>query len=176
MAAIIDIRTGASLLSDRRSRAARAQAALAAPVLGAGALAEPWAEPLAPAPRLRVVHGGRSAEYRQRQRVFAVRRLLAVVVVALLAVVGLRAAVMVVQAFSVPTADIVSTPTLDRSVPYVVQPGDTLLGLARDVAPASDPGQVVDQIVELNAAAGVSLDTSVPVRTGQRLALPVGLD
>jgi LysM domain len=175
MAAIIDIRTGASLLHDRRTRAARAQAALAAPVTADGALADTWLEP-DPGPRLRVVHGGRSAQFRQRRRVFMIRRVLAVAAVLVVAVVGLRLGSMAVQAFSVPTADIISTPSADPSLPYVVQQGDTLAGIARDLAPAGDPAAVIEQIVELNAAAGVALDVDEPVRTGQRLALPVGLD
>jgi LysM repeat protein len=83
---------------------------------------------------------------------------------------------MVVQAFSAPTADIVGTSSPDPSLPYVVQPGDTLAGIARDLAPGGDVDEVVQQIVTLNASAGVAVDADEPVRTGQRLALPVGLD
>ena len=48
-----------------------------------------------------------------------------------------------------------------------VMTGETLWSIALEVAPTSDPRDVVDEIVRLNA-----LD-SVTVSAGQRLAIPV---
>jgi Tfp pilus assembly protein FimV len=47
-----------------------------------------------------------------------------------------------------------------------VSAGDSLWSIAQDVAPHSDPRDVVDSIVRLNALDGVS------VSAGQRLAIP----
>jgi nucleoid-associated protein YgaU len=47
-----------------------------------------------------------------------------------------------------------------------VHPGDTLWGIAQEVAPRDDPRDVVDAIVNLNALDQVTL---VP---GQRIAIP----
>ncbi len=47
-----------------------------------------------------------------------------------------------------------------------VQPGDTLWSIARAVAPESDPRDVVDAIVRLNALPSGSLDV------GQSIAIP----
>jgi hypothetical protein len=51
----------------------------------------------------------------------------------------------------------------------VVQPGDTLWGIARQVAPGRDPRPVVDEIVEANdlrggLQAGQELVVAVPER------------
>lgn len=155
MAAIIDIRTGASL-SDT-------------------AFAEPDAWPHRPArPALRVVQGGRSQAGRQRQRIFLVRRVVAVVLVAVVALLAVRVGAMVVSAFTSGAA--ASGATIDASAPYVVQPGDTLWAVAEGVAPSSDPRVVVDQIVQLNSGDGSLLSADAPLRVGQRLVLPAGLD
>ncbi len=50
---------------------------------------------------------------------------------------------------------------------YVVQPGDTLWGLATEIAPNEDPRPVVDQLIELNGSAAISV--------GQELTLPAGV-
>jgi len=47
-----------------------------------------------------------------------------------------------------------------------VQTGDTLWGIAQEVAPQSDPRDVVDAIVRLNALNAVTLTP------GQRIAIP----
>jgi nucleoid-associated protein YgaU len=52
---------------------------------------------------------------------------------------------------------------------HVVLPGETLWGIARQVAPQEDPRDVVARIVEFNALQSAS------VQAGQRLALPPGL-
>ena len=48
-----------------------------------------------------------------------------------------------------------------------VLPGDSLWSIARDVAPAADPRDVVDDIMNLNALSSAVLDA------GQSLAIPV---
>jgi LysM repeat protein len=54
-------------------------------------------------------------------------------------------------------------------VTHVVLPGETLWGIAQQVAPDDDPRDTVARIVEFNAM------TSPAVQAGQRLALPPGL-
>jgi hypothetical protein len=51
---------------------------------------------------------------------------------------------------------------------HVVMPGETLWGVAGEIAPAADPRDVVAQIIELNSLDGAG------VRAGTRLALPSG--
>lgn len=152
MAAIIDIHTGAHLEDP----------------IGFSVPAQPT-----PRTQLRVVHGGRSTLVRQRRRVFLLRRLLAVVVLAVVAVVGVQVVSMVVTAFTVPGA--AGAASIDTSVPYVVQSGDSLWAVAERVAPTSDPREVVDQIVQLNGG-GSSLTADSALQVGQRLVLPTGLD
>ena len=155
MAAIIDIRTGASL-SD--------------PAL----VDADWA-PRGPArPELRVVHGGRSQVGRQLRRTFLVRRLVAAVALVLVALFAARLGAAVLSAFT--TGSGAAAATIDASSPYVVQPGDTLWAVAEGVAPSSDPRQVVEQIVELNRADGTLSSADAPLRVGQTLVLPSGLD
>jgi nucleoid-associated protein YgaU len=48
----------------------------------------------------------------------------------------------------------------------VVQPGQTLWGIARAAAPEVDPRVTIGRIVDLNALAGVD------IQAGQRIALP----
>jgi len=57
----------------------------------------------------------------------------------------------------------------DRPAPrvtYVVQPGDTLWSIARQVAPGQDPRPVVDRLIEANDVRG-------GLQTGQELSIPV---
>jgi len=49
---------------------------------------------------------------------------------------------------------------------HVLMPGETLWGLAAQLAPSADPRDVVAQIIELNSLTGAE------VRAGTRLALP----
>lgn len=49
---------------------------------------------------------------------------------------------------------------------WVVQPGETLWTIAEATAPASDPRDVVDQLVEINGLAGSG------VEAGQSLEIP----
>jgi Tfp pilus assembly protein FimV len=51
-------------------------------------------------------------------------------------------------------------------VHYVVQPGDTLWSIARQVAPGRDPRPVVDALVEANNLHG-------GLQAGQELTVPV---
>jgi Tfp pilus assembly protein FimV len=51
-----------------------------------------------------------------------------------------------------------------------VLPGDSLWSIAREVAPAADPRDVVDALVRLNALPSAS------VTAGQRLAIPAEFD
>jgi Tfp pilus assembly protein FimV len=51
-------------------------------------------------------------------------------------------------------------------VHYVVQPGDTLWSIARQVAPGRDPRPVVDALVEAN-------DLHGGLQVGQELTVPV---
>jgi hypothetical protein len=55
---------------------------------------------------------------------------------------------------------------LPRSSSIVVQPGDTLWGIASRVAPRADPRATVQRLVDLNAL------PSVDLQAGQVLALP----
>jgi LysM repeat protein len=52
---------------------------------------------------------------------------------------------------------------------HVVLPGETLWGIAQQVAPHDDPRDTVARIVEFNSL------SSTAVHAGQRLALPPGL-
>lgn len=60
-----------------------------------------------------------------------------------------------------PTAP--AAPEVSRAVPYVVQPGDTLWGIASAVAPEVDPRVIVDELSRQLGGAGL--------QTGQRLDL-----
>ena len=57
----------------------------------------------------------------------------------------------------------------DRPAPrvtYVVEPGDTLWSIARQVAPGRDPRPVVDGLIEAN-------DLHGGLQAGQELSIPV---
>jgi len=56
-----------------------------------------------------------------------------------------------------------AVPEVSREVPYVVQPGDTLWGIATTVAPEADPRVIVDELSRQLGGAGL--------QTGQRLDL-----
>jgi hypothetical protein len=57
-----------------------------------------------------------------------------------------------------------SVPSAQRSL--VVQPGQTLWGIARAVEPGSDPRSTVERLIELNALPGAEVDA------GRILVLP----
>jgi Tfp pilus assembly protein FimV len=53
-----------------------------------------------------------------------------------------------------------------RAQVYVVQPGDTLWSIARQVAPGRDPRPVVDGLIKANDVRG-------GLQAGQELSIPV---
>ena len=57
----------------------------------------------------------------------------------------------------------------DEFTTVLVEPGDTLWSIALEVAPTSDPRDVVDEIVRLNALGSSS------VVAGQSIAIPADL-
>ena len=64
-------------------------------------------------------------------------------------------------------ADSVDVSTASQSFDYVtVQAGETLWGLAEEIAPSADPRDVIADIVSLNQL------PSADVQPGQRLAVP----
>ena len=88
------------------------------------------------------------------------------VVVWLVSVLALAALVVAGVLLAGGTAQ-ASRPTKAMPVEYhVLMPGETLWGLAAQVAPNADPRDVVAQIIELNSLSGAQ------VRAGTRLALP----
>ncbi|CAB4556936.1 unannotated protein [freshwater metagenome] len=162
MAAIIDIRTGAGLAEQ-----------LSAEESAMGGFAAQQSSP-----RLRVIHGGKSELARQRRRVFLMRR--AVVLVVLSAVLlgaglllrsGLSAAFS--QSATSGSAVGALAAGIDPTVPYFVQPGDSLWTVAQRVSPQQDPRDVIDQIVALNSTSS-GFSPQSPLRVGQSLRLPVG--
>lgn len=54
---------------------------------------------------------------------------------------------------------------------HIVATGDTLWSIATVLQPSADPRAVVDEILQLNAAAGVAIDPG-GLRVGQRVLLP----
>ena len=102
----------------------------------------------APTTRLRLTARGR--------RVFAFLAALPVVVALALAVVGGGAAL----------ASSETGAPADAFTEITVMNGETLWSIAEDVAPGSDPRDVVAEITRLNALEGGS------VAAGQRIAIP----
>ena len=120
----------------------------------AAAMANPApheARPILPRPRLVVVP---PAPVVRRRRAVAVVVLVAVIVLASLAA-GRVAAVLGGAPASVPG---------HRVDAYVVQPGDTLWGIARRIQPEGDVRSLVDRLVRANGGPNLTV--------GQSLALP----
>jgi len=113
-------------------------------------------------PALRVLEGGRAPSRLAQQAMYRRRRLVAVALLVLTTLVVLLLANAVVASAGggtpVPAA---GTPS---SVVHVVQPGDTLWSIARDLEPNADVRLTVDRLVDLNGGA--------PLTVGQRLVLP----
>jgi nucleoid-associated protein YgaU len=89
------------------------------------------------------------------------RGLVVVLMLVVMAAAGLALAHGARAADGAPPAVVVHT--------HVVLPGETLWGIARQVAPHDDPRDTVSRIVEFNSL------PSTAVHAGQRLALPPGL-
>ncbi len=114
-------------------------------------------------PALRVLEGGRAPGRLAQQAVYRRRRLAAVVLLVLTTavVVLLAGAVLARSAGGGTPNPAAGTPS---EVVHVVQPGDTLWSIARDLAPGADVRLTVDRLVDLNGGA--------PLAVGQRLVLP----
>lgn len=119
--------------------------------------------PRSPGPHLRVLEGGRAPERRARAAVYRRRRAMALVLLAAIvtAIVLLASAVLAGSAGG-------GTPTTaagtSSGAVHVVQPGDTLWSVARDLDRGGDVRLTVDRLAELNG--------SSPLVVGQRLVLP----
>lgn len=114
-------------------------------------------------PPLRVIEGGRAPARVAQVAIYRRRRLVAALAVVLLAVT----AFLLVNAVVTRSAgDGTPNPVAGTSAPdlHVVQPGDTLWSIARELDPNVDVRLVVDQLVDLNGRA--------PLVVGQHLALP----
>lgn len=114
-------------------------------------------------PALRVLEGGRAPGRLAQRAVYRRRRLAVLAVVLLLtaAVLVLANAVLARTAGDGTPAPVAGT---SASTVHVVQPGDTLWSIARELEPAGDVRLTVDRLVELNGGA--------PLVVGQRLELP----
>ncbi|MGB6059490.1 MAG: hypothetical protein WBF71_14625, partial [Microthrixaceae bacterium] len=128
MAAIIDIYTGSRISS---------------PPAGSGTTVRSGAT-------LRVIPGGLSPEGIRMRRIYLFRRCLVVLV--LLAVIA--GAGMLAKGLVAGTGSATSS-LAGSSEQYTVHQGDTLWGVARSIAPDSDPRDVIDQIAAVNSADGV---------------------
>jgi LysM repeat protein len=93
------------------------------------------------------------------------RRLVRTAVVTLALLVALVAAVVA----GVPSVQAGDTPAEVATSSVVVQPGQTLWSVARDVAPGVDVRETVARIKDLNGLSGPSSDVVVP---GQQLIVP----
>jgi hypothetical protein len=126
--------------------------------MAAIAYAESRTAEIASRPRLVVIEGrGAVAACRQPRVVYVRRRLVALAVAAaLLAVVAFGLGV-------VRGAPATDDPRPIATRVHVVQPGDTLWSIARELEPTSDPRAVVDRLAALNGGSSVSV--------GQRLVL-----
>lgn len=123
-------------------------------------------------PGLRVLHGGRSLQARRLRRTFLLRRLAVVVGVVL-------AGWLMAQLLAAATTPLGASPSPSSSpvvATQVVQPGQTLWGLAGAVDADADPRDVVDRIVALNdpGAPGSALSADLELLAGRELHLPVG--
>ena len=112
-------------------------------------------------PQLRLVEPPPSAPRRAARAVFWRRRLAALLVVAAVAL----AARGLVGSFLAgpPSPQSVKTVSMGQDS-YVVQPGDTLWGIARAIQPSGDVRPMVDTLAARRRGA--------PLRVGERITLP----
>ena len=93
------------------------------------------------------------------------RRLVRTAVVTLALLVALVAAVVA----GVPAVSAGDTPAVPATASVVVQPGQTLWQVAREVAPGADVRDTLARIRELNGLSGAAADV---VQPGQQLVVP----
>jgi LysM domain len=145
-----------------RAVPARSHLRLVPPVRDGRSLAEARARALHPAGRGLQPRSTRPAPLRLTNRGRAVLRGLVIVLMLLaMATSGLALARGARASDGPAPAVVVHT--------HVVLPGETLWGIAQQVAPHDDPRDTVARIVEFNSL------TTTAVRAGQSLALPPGL-
>ena len=145
-----------------RGTSAHGHLRLVPPVRGGRSLAEAQARALHPAGRGLQPRSARPAPLRLTNRGRAVLRGLVIVLMLFaMATSGLALARGARASDGAAPAVVVHT--------HVVLPGETLWGIAQQVAPHVDPRDTVARIVEFNSL------TTTAVRAGQRLALPPGL-
>lgn len=116
-----------------------------------------------PRPALRVLEGGRAPSRLAQQAVYRRRRLVALAVLVLATTVVLLLASAVVARSAGGGTPVPAAGTLEPAV-HVVQPGDTLWSIARELEPGGDVRLTVDRLVDLNGGATLTV--------GQRLVLP----
>jgi len=114
-------------------------------------------------PALRVLEGGRAPSRLAQQAVYRRRRIVAV------ALLVLATSVVLILASAVSARSAgggTPVPAAGNLAPaaYVVQPGDTLWSIARELEPKADVRLTVDRLADLNGGA--------PLTVGQRLVLP----
>lgn len=114
-------------------------------------------------PALRVFDGGRAPARLAQQALYRRRRLAAVALLVLTTVVVLLLANAVLARSAGGGAPAPAAGASSAAL-HVVQPGDTLWSIARQLDPAADVRVVVDRLVDLNGGA--------PLQVGQRLQLP----
>jgi hypothetical protein len=114
-------------------------------------------------PALRVIEGGRAPGRQAQQAVYQRRRIVAVALAGLLVAAVLLLAS---AAMARPAGGGAPASAAGSSAPaiHIVQPGDTLWSIARQLDPGADVRLTVDRLVDLNGGA--------PLQVGQRLLLP----
>jgi hypothetical protein len=120
-------------------------------------------------PTLRIIEGGRSAPQVARRRVYLRRRIGAVTLLVLVAVVGWLAVLGVRSLVGEPPAT-PSTSAATAAVPpaaaeeYVVRPGDTLWVIARQLRPEGEIRPVVDELADRAGGPDLSVGQRIDIR------------
>lgn len=121
-----------------------------------------------PRPALISIEGGRGATASRRRAVYLRRRLLAVVLLAVLGYAGVQLGTATLHVLFEAEAPAGHASGLQLSGGrYVVQPGDTMWDIARGLGSGDDVRAVVDRLVAMNGAA--------TVRVGQEIRIPSDL-